>query len=94
MNPVDFELALRGGVFLAVFAALALWEHVAPARALRLSRVQRWRANLGLAIVSTLVVRFIVPGSAIAMAFTTTNSGAPGGRTWLQAQSKLERSGS
>ncbi|HEX9192807.1 MAG TPA: sterol desaturase family protein [Burkholderiales bacterium] len=75
MNPVDLELALRGGVFVAVFAALALWEHMAPARALRLSRFQRWRANLGLAIVSTLVVRFIVPGSAIAMAVVASKEG-------------------
>ncbi len=75
MNPVDLEFALRGGVFLAVFAALALWEHMAPARALRLSRIQRWRANLGLAIISTLVVRFIVPGSAIAIAVVASKEG-------------------
>ena len=75
MNPVDFELVLRGGVFLAVFAALASWEHLAPARVLRLSRVQRWQANLGLALVSTLVVRFIVPGSVIAVAVVASKEG-------------------
>ena len=75
MIPVDFEIALRGGVFLAVFATLAFWERLAPARALRLPRVQRWQANLGLAIVSTLVVRFIVPGSAIAMAVVASTEG-------------------
>jgi sterol desaturase/sphingolipid hydroxylase (fatty acid hydroxylase superfamily) len=68
MNPVDFELALRVAVFLAVFAALAFWERLAPARALRLPRAQRWGANLGLALTSLLVVRVIVPGSAIAVA--------------------------
>jgi len=75
MNPVDFEIALRGGVFLAVFAALALWERFAPARALTLSRRQRWGANLGLALVSTLVVRLLVPGSAIALAAIASTEG-------------------
>lgn len=75
MNPVDFELALRAGVFLAVFAALALWERAAPARRLSLPRSQRWGANLGLALVSTLVVRIVVPGSAIATALMASEKG-------------------
>lgn len=68
MDLLEFEVALRGGVFLSVFAVLALWERLAPVRALRLSRTRRWPANLGLALVSTLVVRLVVPGSAIALA--------------------------
>jgi len=75
MNLVDFELALRSGVFLAVFAALAFWERLAPARRLKLSRRQRWGANLGLALVSTLVVRVLVPGSAIALAVIASTEG-------------------
>lgn len=75
MNPVDFELSLRGGVFLAVFAALASWEYFAPARTLRLARTQRWRANLGIALISTLVVRLLVPGSAIALAVVASTEG-------------------
>ena len=75
MNLVDFELVLRGGVFLAVFAALASWERLAPARVPRLSRRQRWGANLGLALVSALVVRVLVPGSAIAVAVVASNEG-------------------
>ena len=75
MNPADFEAALRGGVFLAVFAVLAFWERSAPARALRLPRVQRWQANLGLAVVSFLVVRIILPGSAIAVAVVASKEG-------------------
>lgn len=65
---MDFEPTLRLGVFLAVFAALAFWERLAPARALKLTRRERWRANLGLALVNTLVVRIVVPGSALAVA--------------------------
>jgi sterol desaturase/sphingolipid hydroxylase (fatty acid hydroxylase superfamily) len=68
MNWVDFEFALRCGVFVAAFAALAFWEYVAPVRAFRLSRGQRWQTNLGLALISTLVVRLLVPGSVLALA--------------------------
>jgi sterol desaturase/sphingolipid hydroxylase (fatty acid hydroxylase superfamily) len=75
MGLVDLELALRTGVFLGVFAALAFWERLAPARVPRLSRRQRWGANLGLALVSTLVVRVIVPGSALAVAMLAADEG-------------------
>jgi len=66
--PAGTELALRLGVFLAVFAALALWEQAAPVRVPRLSRLMRWRANLGLAAVDTLLLRVVLPGSALAFA--------------------------
>lgn len=73
--PADAELALRLGVFLAVFAALALWERAAPVRAPRLSRLARWRANLGLAALNTLVLRVILPGSALAFAALAAEGG-------------------
>jgi sterol desaturase/sphingolipid hydroxylase (fatty acid hydroxylase superfamily) len=75
MSLADDEIALRVAVFLAVFAALALWERLAPARASRLSRRQRWSANLGLAVLNTLVVRLAVPGSAIALAALASQEG-------------------
>ena len=68
MFGIDLDLALRLGVFLGVFAIFALWERQAPARTLKLPRRQRWGANLGLALTSTLVVRLILPGSALATA--------------------------
>lgn len=64
----DVELALRLGVFVAVFAALALWEHAAPVRVPRVSRRLRWRANLGLVVVNTALLRIALPGSAVAFA--------------------------
>jgi sterol desaturase/sphingolipid hydroxylase (fatty acid hydroxylase superfamily) len=73
--PADTELALRLGIFLAVFAALALWEWAAPARALRLSRGLRWRANLGLALLNTLLLRIVLPGSALAFAALAAEEG-------------------
>ena len=73
--PADAELALRLGVFLAMFAALALWEWAAPARARRLSRTRRWGANLGLALLNTLVLRIVLPGSALAFATLAAGEG-------------------
>jgi sterol desaturase/sphingolipid hydroxylase (fatty acid hydroxylase superfamily) len=75
MESLNFELVLRAGVFGGVFIVLATWEHLAPARTLKLPRTQRWGANLGLALVSTLVVRVLIPGSAIALAAVAADEG-------------------
>lgn len=66
--PADAELAVRLGVFSMIFATLALWERAAPARAARLPRALRWRANLGLAVFNTVLLRIALPGSALAFA--------------------------
>ncbi len=66
--PADAELAVRLGAFLMIFASLALWELAAPARAARLPRALRWRANLGLAGFNTVLLRIALPGSALAFA--------------------------
>jgi len=71
----DTELALRLSVFFAVFAVLALWETAAPVRAPRLSRLLRWRANLGLVAVNTLLLRVALPGSALAFAALAADAG-------------------
>lgn len=73
--PTDIELALRLGVFVAMFAALALWERAAPARAPRLSRWLRWRANLGLVVVNATLLRIVLPGSALAFAALAAEEG-------------------
>jgi len=67
MQP-DLELAVRLAAFAGVFGLMAGWEYVSPARTLRLPRAVRWRANLGLAIVNTFILRVLVPTSAIALA--------------------------
>jgi sterol desaturase/sphingolipid hydroxylase (fatty acid hydroxylase superfamily) len=73
--PAHTETALRLGVFLSVFVALALWEWAAPARAPRLSRALRWRANLGLAVLNTLLLRVVLPSSALAVAALAAEQG-------------------
>ena len=73
--PADTEMALRLGVFFAVFAVLALWEWAAPARTARLSRALRWRANLGLAVLNTALLRIALPGSALAFSALAAEEG-------------------
>ena len=74
MQP-DLELAVRLAAFAGVFGLMAGWEYVAPARALRLPRAVRWRANLGLAVVNTLILRVLLPTSAIALASLAGENG-------------------
>lgn len=62
------EAAIRLGAFASVFALMAAWEMARPARSLRLSRFVRWRANLGLVLVNSVALRFILPSSAVAVA--------------------------
>jgi sterol desaturase/sphingolipid hydroxylase (fatty acid hydroxylase superfamily) len=69
------ELSLRLGAFLSVFALMAGWELAAPARARRLPRLARWRANLGLAALNSLLLRGALPGSAIALAVLAQDGG-------------------
>src|SRR5579859_6448777 len=63
-----FEAAIRVGAFASVFALMAAWEIARPARAARLSRLARWRANLGLVLVNAVALRFLLPSTAIAVA--------------------------
>ena len=65
---LDAASAVRLGAFAVAFAALATWELAAPARALRLGRTRRWRANLGIALLNALIVRFAFPTTALALA--------------------------
>jgi sterol desaturase/sphingolipid hydroxylase (fatty acid hydroxylase superfamily) len=68
------EPIIRLAAFLAVFAAVGLWEAVAPRRALTVSKGLRWASNLGLVALNTLLLRLVFPlaGAGIA-AFGVAN---------------------
>jgi sterol desaturase/sphingolipid hydroxylase (fatty acid hydroxylase superfamily) len=55
------EPALRIVVFAGVFVAMALWEAVAPRRALSRARRTRWPSNLGIVLIDNLLVRAVFP---------------------------------
>jgi sterol desaturase/sphingolipid hydroxylase (fatty acid hydroxylase superfamily) len=62
------EATIRLSAFLGIFAVMALWEVLAPRRALTVSRLWRWVSNLGIVVLNTVVVRLIFPAAAIGVA--------------------------
>lgn len=72
---VEYESAVRSGLFLAGFAVLAAWEWAAPRRTLLLPRARRWFANLALAAISVFSVRVIAPAAAVGIAVLAEQRG-------------------
>lgn len=62
------EPALRLGCFAGIFAAMALWELLAPRRRQTLGRGQRWPSNIGIVVLDTLLVRLVFPTAAVGVA--------------------------
>jgi len=62
------EILIRGICFASVFALVAVWEVLTPARPLRLSKGLRWANNLTLVALNTLLVRLLFPAAAVGMA--------------------------
>ncbi|MDD2845053.1 MAG: sterol desaturase family protein [Rhodoferax sp.] len=68
------EPAIRLGFFVTVFALVALWELLAPRRALTVSKPRRWTSNLGLVVLNTVLLRLLFPLAAVGMAaFSAAN---------------------
>jgi sterol desaturase/sphingolipid hydroxylase (fatty acid hydroxylase superfamily) len=62
------EAAFRLGIFLGVFALMAIWEILAPRRELTQSKPVRWLNNIGLVVLNTVVVRLVFPTAAVGVA--------------------------
>ena len=62
------EPAIRLGFFVGTFALVALWELLAPRRALTVSKTLRWASNLGLVVLNTVLLRLLFPLAAVGMA--------------------------
>lgn len=69
------QTSVRLIAFFLVFAAMALWEVVAPRRERRLTRMGRWPHNVGIAVVNTLLVRALFPAAAVGMALYAQSRG-------------------
>jgi len=72
---VQDEAFIRLAAFTAVFAAVSLWELVAPRRKALYSRHARWPHNLGLLLVDVAVVRLLAPGAVIGVALAAQAHG-------------------
>ena len=69
------EPAIRLGFFLAIFAAVALWELAAPRRAPTQPRWLRWYSNIGIMALNTVTVRGFVPLAPAALALLAGDRG-------------------
>ena len=72
---MSYEAAIRLGFFLGVFGVMAVWELVAPRRALAVSKVVRWVNNLGLVAFNTFILRLVFPAAAVGMAVFAQQQG-------------------
>lgn len=73
--PPGWEAALRLAAFFGVFAAMALWEVVAPRRRPAHPRRVRWLANLGLVVLNSVVLRLLFPVAAVGFAAVAAERG-------------------
>ena len=62
------EAAIRLGSFLGIFAIMAVWEILAPRRALTQPKASRWLNNIGLVVFNTSLLRVVFPVAAVGVA--------------------------
>lgn len=64
-NP---EPLIRIGCFLGVLLLMGLWESLAPCRPQSVPKYQRWSSNLGLVVLNTILLRTLLPITAVKLA--------------------------
>jgi sterol desaturase/sphingolipid hydroxylase (fatty acid hydroxylase superfamily) len=69
------ESAIRLSAFAAIFAAMALWELLAPRRSQAIGRLRRWPGNIAIAVLDTLLVRLVFPTAAVGVALLAQSYG-------------------
>ncbi|HHJ18534.1 MAG TPA: sterol desaturase family protein [Gammaproteobacteria bacterium] len=65
---LQYEKIIRLVFFLGIFAIMALWEVLSPRRILTMAKGMRWRNNLGLVFLNTVILRLLFPAAAVGMA--------------------------
>ncbi|CAN5141753.1 sterol desaturase family protein [soil metagenome] len=65
---VNHEPIVRLTVFIAILAGVAIAEQAWPRRERSLPRMRRWTANLGILLIDTAALRFLLPLLAVGMA--------------------------
>ena len=63
-----YEAPIRVAAFLAMLAAMALWELAAPRRRMDIPRLLRWSNNLALVVIDSILVRLAFPVLAVGVA--------------------------
>jgi sterol desaturase/sphingolipid hydroxylase (fatty acid hydroxylase superfamily) len=62
------EPLIRLSAFAGIFAAMALWELLAPRRHQTIGRRKRWPSNLSIVVLDTFLVRLMFPVAAVGAA--------------------------
>jgi len=55
------EVVIRLGFFFSIFFLVAIWEQLAPRRALTTSKKMRWFSNLTITFLNPLLLRLVFP---------------------------------
>ncbi len=66
---------IRFGAFVAVFAAMALWESAMPRRGRAFSRLTRWPGNLGVAAINPLLEFYLLAVTPVGLAMLAAARG-------------------
>ena len=71
MRPawLAYEPVIRLAAFAGVFLVMAVWELIEPRRKHTIGRTWRWPNNLSVVIVNTVLVRVLLPATAVGIAF-------------------------
>ncbi|MGO9057211.1 MAG: sterol desaturase family protein, partial [Candidatus Binataceae bacterium] len=69
------EATIRLAAFIGVFTVMALWEVAAPRRARSYTRLTRWPSNLAIVALNTVLVRILLPASAVSLAVLSAQRG-------------------
>jgi sterol desaturase/sphingolipid hydroxylase (fatty acid hydroxylase superfamily) len=72
---LSHQATIRLGGFAGIFAAMALWELLAPRRKQAFRRSSRWPSNLGVVVLDTLLVRLAFPTTAVGVALLAEQHG-------------------
>jgi len=69
MFIIDKEVYIRLGFFFGIFVFMALLETISPRRYLRQSKSTRWLNNLTLTFLNSILLRLVLPVTAMEVAF-------------------------
>ncbi len=65
----------RFGIFFVILFIISFWEVLRPRRKLTQNKFVRWSSNLGIVVLSTLLIRLIFPMSAVGFALIAQKNG-------------------
>jgi len=83
------EDLIRVGSYLSVLGVMAVWEVLAPRRALTASKLCRWGGNLTIVILNTVIARLFFMGGMVAVAAMAQERGW-GLLNWAQGPAWIE----